>query len=109
MIIYGLDTCTLCQRARKTLESAGHDVTLRDLRAEPLSTAERDALIAEFGGALVDTTTNDWRMSSDWIKHSEVEEQLEANVKLMVRPVIRNGDALYLGWTDAVQSALLGE
>lgn len=107
MIIYGLHTCTVSQRARKTLEAAGHDVTFRDIREEPMSEAEWAELIAEFGDALVDRKSNDWRMLSDWLKHSEVEDQLAAKPKLMVRPVIRDGDSLYLGWNEDVERALV--
>ncbi len=107
MIIYGLNTCANSQKARKALEAAGKDVDFRDVRADPLSEAELTELIAEFGDRLVDRTSNDWRGLSDWLKHSEAEEQLAAKPKLMVRPVIRDGDAYYLGWDEAVQEALL--
>ncbi len=107
MIIYGLNTCALCQRARKTLEAAGKDVTLRDIRADPLSEAELDALIQEFGDRLVDRKSNDYRGLNDWLKNSEAEAQIAAQPKVMTRPVIRDGDALFLGWDDSVQSALL--
>ena len=40
MIIYGLETCTLCQRAKKTLEDNGISVFLRDIRADPLLETE---------------------------------------------------------------------
>ena len=50
MMIYGLQTCAICQRARKTLEAKGIDVIFRDVRSEPLSEAELSKLIVEFGG-----------------------------------------------------------
>ncbi len=107
MIIYGLSTCTSCQKARKALEAAGKDVTFRDIRAEPLQETELAALIAEFGDSLVDRSSNDYRGLNDWLKNSEAEAQIAAQPKVMARPVIRDGDRLYLGWTDAVQDALL--
>jgi arsenate reductase len=107
MMIYGLSTCAVCQRARKTLEGAGKDVSFRDIRAEPLTEAEIDALIAEFGDQLVDRKSPDYRALNDWLKHSEAEAQIAAKPKVMARPIIRNGDAFYLGWDDAVQDALL--
>ncbi len=108
MMIYGLSTCAVCQRARKGLESAGKQVNFRDVRADPLSEAELDELIAEFGDRLVDRTTNDYRALNDWLKNSEAEAQIAAQPKVMTRPVIRDQDALYLGWDDDVQEALLG-
>ena len=107
MIIYGLNTCTTCQKALKALEAAGKDVTFRDIRADPLSEAELTELITEFGDRLVDRTSNDYRGLNDWLKNSEAEAQISAKPKLMARPVIRNGDAFYLGWGDAVRQALL--
>lgn len=107
MIIYGLNTCSTCQKARKALEAAGKDVDFRDVRAEPLSEAELAALIAEFGDRLVDRTSNDWRALNDWLKNSEAEQQLAARPKLLARPVIQDGDTFYLGWDEAVQDALL--
>ncbi|WP_138936249.1 arsenate reductase family protein [Roseovarius arcticus] len=107
MIIYGLNTCSMCTKARKALEAAGKDVTIRDIRADPLSEAELAELITEFGDRLVDRTSNDYRGLNDWLKNSEAEAQISAKPKLMARPVIRDGDALYLGWDVAVQQALL--
>jgi len=107
MIIYGLNTCTTCQKARKALEADGKDVIFRDIRADPLSEAELAELITEFGDRLVDRTSNDYRGLNDWLKNSEAEAQISAKPKLMARPVIRDGDTLYLGWDDAVQRALL--
>ncbi|MVO14782.1 arsenate reductase family protein [Parasedimentitalea huanghaiensis] len=109
MIIYGLNTCSTCKKALKAMEQAGKDVVFRDVRAEPLSETELATLIAEFGDRLVDRTTNDWRSLSDWLKHSEAEDQLAAKPKLMARPVIHDGDAYYLGWDEAVQQVLLSE
>lgn len=107
MMIYGLSTCAMCQKARKALEAAGKDVSFRDIRADPLSEAELDELIAEFGDRLVDRTSNDYRALNDWLKNSEAEAQISAKPKVMARPVIRDGDMLYLGWDEAVQDALL--
>jgi arsenate reductase (glutaredoxin) len=107
MMIYGLNTCSICQKARKALEGEGKDVSFRDVRAEPLSEAELDELITEFGDRLVDRTTNDYRALSDWLKNSEAEAQISAKPKVMARPVIRDQDMLYLGWGEDVQKALL--
>lgn len=107
MIIYGLSTCSLCQKALKALEADGKDVQFRDVRAEPLSEAELAELIAEFGDRLVDRSTNDYRGLSAWLKESEAEAQISAKPKVMARPVIRDQNSYYLGWDEAVQQALL--
>ncbi|MGY9045786.1 hypothetical protein P775_14655 [Puniceibacterium antarcticum] len=107
MIIYGLSTCPLCQKARKALEAQGHDLAFRDVRAEPLSAEELSEFIVEFGDRLVDRKSHEWRGLSDWLKHSEAEEQIAAQPKIMTRPLIRQGKTLFLGWDDAVQKAIL--
>jgi arsenate reductase (glutaredoxin) len=107
MIIYGLSTCSLCQKALKALEADGKDVQFRDVRAEPLSEAELAELIAEFGDRLVDRSTNDYRGLSAWLKESEADAQISAKPKVMARPVIRDQNSYYLGWDETVQQALL--
>lgn len=107
MIIYGLSTCSICQKAQKALGAAGHKISFRDVRAEPLSEAELAELIVEFGDRLVDQKSNDYRGLNDWLKNSEAEAQIAAKPKVMARPVIRDGDAFYLGWDEDVQKSLL--
>ena len=107
MMIYGLSTCAVCQRARKSLAAEGHEVAFRDVRADPLSETELAELLAEFGDRLVDTSSNDYRGLSDWLKASEADAQIAAQPKVMTRPVIRQGSSLYLGWDDTVQEQLL--
>lgn len=107
MMIYGLNTCAICQRVRKELEAAGKEVNFRDVRAEPLSETEIDELIAEFGDRLVDRKSNDYRALNDWLKNSEAEVQIAAKPRVMARPVIRDQGKFYLGWGEAVQNSLL--
>lgn len=108
MMIYGLQTCAICQKARRALEAEGLDISFRDVRAEPLSEAELSVLIEEFGDRLVDRKSNDYRALNDWLKNSEAEAQIAAQPKVMARPVIRYRDRFYLGWDKTVQKALLG-
>ena len=107
MIIYGLSTCGVCQKACKALEAAGHKFSFRDIRADPLSGPELAELIVEFGDRLIDRTSNDYRALNDWLKNSEAEAQISAKPKVMARPVIRDGDSFYLGWDEAVQNAFI--
>ena len=109
MILYGLSTCALCQKAHKALQGAGKDLRFRDVRAEPLNEAELDVLIAEFGDRLVDKSSNDYRALNDWLKNSDAEAQIMAKPKVMARPVFQDGTRFYLGWDATVQEALLSE
>ena len=105
--VYGIPTCDSCRAAIKALKSAGHDVALRDVRAEPLSEAEWAELIAEFGDRLVNRRSPSYRGLSDWLKASEAEAQLAAQPTVMKRPVIRTPAGLFLGWDAEAQAALL--
>lgn len=109
MIIYGLSTCALCQKAQKALEETGREITFRDIRADPLNDTELDRLVLEFGDRLVDRTTPDYRALSDWLKASEPEAQIAAKPKVMARPVIEDEDKFYLGWDEKVRKVLLKE
>lgn len=102
MSIYGLSTCSDCQKVQKALEVAGNKITFRDVRSEPLTEAE-------LGDHLADRTTNDYRALNTWLKNSEVDAQISSKPKVMARPVIQDEDRFYLGWADEVQQALLAD
>jgi len=107
LTLYGLPTCPDCNRALKALRAAGREVAFRDVRAVPLTEAERGILLAEFGDRIIDRTTNTWRGLTEWVRQSEAEEQLKANPALMARPVICEGTTMTLGWNTAEQKTWL--
>ena len=107
MILYGIPTCDTCKKAMKALEAAGHAVTFRDVRRDPLSEAEIARLVAEFGDRLINKQSTTYRGFSDFLRESEAEALIAAQPTVMKRPVIEADGKLYLGWDDAVQAALL--
>ncbi len=107
MIVYGLSTCDTSKKALKALEAAGHAVTFRDVRADPLSEAEIDEFVRTFGDAIINRSSTTWRGLSDWLRASDPEAQIAAQPTLMKRPVIRTDDGLFLGWDAGVQAKLL--
>jgi arsenate reductase (glutaredoxin) len=107
MILYGIPTCDTCKKAQKALETAGHSVTFRDVRREPLSETEIARLVTEFGDRLINKTSTTYRSFNDFLKASEAEVQIAEQPTVMKRPVIDADGTLYLGWGDDVQSALL--
>ena len=108
MILYGLPTCSECKKATKALSDAGHRVTLRDVRANPLSEAEWAPLIAEFGDNIIDRKSQTYRNLSVWMRESEAEAQLLDQPALMARPILTDGTRYTLGWDDAAQAVWLG-
>lgn len=107
MNLYGISTCDTCKKALKALHAAGHDVKFRDIRAEPLSTAEIDTIVTEFGDRAVNKQSTTYRGFSDFLKASDPEAQIAAQPAVMKRPVIEADGRFYLGWDDPVQAALL--
>lgn len=107
MILYGIPTCDTCKKALKALQAAGHDVTFRDVRAEPLSTAEIAEIVQEFGDRVINKASTTYRSFSDFLKASDPEEQIAAQPTVMKRPVIRDGSVWHLGWDDQVQAKLV--
>ncbi len=107
MILLGISTCDTCKKAVKALQAAGRDVTFRDIRAEPLTTAEIFEIVTEFGDRAINKTSTTYRGFSDFLKMSEPEAQIAAQPAVMKRPVIRDGADWFIGWDDAVQAKLL--
>lgn len=107
MILYGISTCDTCKKALKALEAAGRDVRFRDIRAAPLSEAEIDQIVTEFGDRAVNKQSTTYRGFSDFLKASEPEAQIAAQPAVMKRPVIEAEGKWYLGWEEATQTALL--
>ncbi len=107
MILYGISTCDTCKKALKALEAAEKSVIFRDIRAEPLSEAEIDKIVMEFGDRAVNKQSTTYRGFSDFLKASDPEAQIAAQPAVMKRPVIEADGKFYLGWDDAVQAALL--
>jgi arsenate reductase len=107
MILYGISTCDTCKKALKALKTAGRDVAFRDIRAPPLSEAEIDKIVMEFGDRAVNKQSTTYRGLNDFLKVSDPEAQIAAQPAVMKRPVIDADGKFYLGWDDAVQAALL--
>lgn len=107
MILYGIPTCDTCKKAIKALQTAGHEVTFRDVRAEPLSEAEIDKIVQEFGDLAVNKQSTTYRAFNDYLKVSDPEAQIAAQPAVMKRPVIEADGRWFLGWDDKVQTALL--
>lgn len=107
LTLYGIPTCDTCRKAIKALEGAGHAVTFRDIRKDPLSEAEIATIVTEFGGAAINRTSPTYRSFSDFLKASEPEAQIAAQPTVMKRPVIRGPQGWTIGWSDEVQARYL--
>ena len=106
MILYGLSTCDTTKKALKALQKAGKDVVFRDVRAQPLTSAEIDAILTEFGDRAVNKQSTTYRGFSDFLRESEADAQIAAQPTVMKRPIVQDGAVWYLGWDDAIEAKL---
>ncbi|MBD3787735.1 MAG: arsenate reductase [Sphingomonadales bacterium] len=106
MIVYGIKTCDTVKKAIKALEAAGHPVSFRDIRAEPLTAAEIAEFSKAFGEKLINRASTTWRGLSEDERAAAPEALIAAHPALMKRPVIR-GAVLTIGWDKAAQAAHL--
>ena len=104
MILYGLSTCDTTKKALKALQKAGKDVVFRDVRAQPLTSAEIDAIITEFGDRAVNKHSTTYRGFSDFLRESEADAQIAAQPTVMKRPILQDGATWYLGWDEAIEA-----
>lgn len=107
MILFGIPTCDTCKKALKALQAAGHDVTFRDVRSQPLTDGEIAEIVQEFGDRVINKSSTTYRAFNDFLKASDPEAQIAAQPTVMKRPVIRQGAEWHLGWDEAVQAKLL--
>lgn len=102
MILYGLKTCDTCRKALKNLENA----EFVDVRAQGVPAQVMEAALAKFDHKLVNTRSTTWRGLTEAERSKDAKTLLAENPTLMKRPLIADGDALYLGWDKATQQAL---
>ncbi len=108
MIVYGISTCDTCKKALKALEQAGQSPTFRDIRSQPLSAAEIDQIVTEFGDRAINKQSTTYRGFSDFLRESEPEAQIAAQPAVMKRPVIQSDKGWLIGWDDAILARLTG-
>ena len=102
MKIYGIKTCDTCRKAIKAFP----DAEFVDVRADGLPDDVRDAALAAFGDALLNTRSTTWRGLSDAERAGTPVDLLAQHPTLMKRPLIDANGRLTLGWTAAVQAEL---
>ena len=112
LAVYHLTKCTTCQKAIAALEAAGHELTLVDVREDGVPRDVLEQLEAAVGfEKLANRASMTWRGLSEADKQQfnreKALELIAEHPSLMKRPAIVAGDDIYVGWTKAVQEALL--
>lgn len=108
MRLYGIRTCDTCRAALRALTEAGRPVEFVDVRATPLSPDRIATLLEALGPALVNRSSATWRGLSEAERDASPAELLVCHPTLMKRPLIEDGDRLWLGWTPDVRADVLG-
>ena len=102
MKMCGLKNCDTCRRAYRALP----EVEFVDVRATPVPRDVLERALAAFGEALVNRRSTTWRNIDAAERDTPPLDLLGKHPALMKRPLIEDGDTLYLGWDSTVQSAL---
>ena len=108
LILFGLKNCDTCRKASIALDAAGHSVTLRDVRDEPLDKETISRFLDIFGDSLLNTRSTTWRGLSEADRNRPQADLLADFPALMKRPIIDDGDKLTIGWDKSVQRRHLG-
>ena len=104
MILYGLKNCDTCRKALKALPNT----ELVDVSMSSVPEGILDQAMNQFGEKILNTKSTTWRGLDAAERETDPKALLIAHPKLMKRPLIVDGDVLYLGWDKNTQAALLG-
>ena len=96
--LYGLKNCDTCRKALKSMP----DAMLVDVRSDGVPAAVMDRAYQQYGVALINTRSTTWRGLPEIERARPPLELLADHPALMKRPLIEDGDTLYLGWGDDV-------
>jgi arsenate reductase len=98
--VYGLKNCDTCRKALKALP----DAVLRDVRADGVPDDVMAQAAAQFGARLLNTRSTTWRGLDADARAKPPLELIAAHPALMKRPLIKAGDALFLGWSAQTEA-----
>ncbi|MAT35499.1 MAG: ArsC family transcriptional regulator [Ponticaulis sp.] len=111
MKLYGLKNCDGCKKAMKALEAAGKDFEFIDIRTNAdLDSKVPQWLDAAGAKALVNTRSTTYRELPNEEKAIASGDTpgavLISHPTLIKRPVIEDGDKVYVGWSKATEAEL---
>ena len=104
-VLYYKRGCTSCEKARAWLADHGIAVRERELFKQPLTAAEIEDVIGDREVTdVLSTRTTEYRARGlDTGTHSDAEllRQMEAEPRLLRRPLLHNGEHLLIGFDQA--------
>ena len=112
LTVYHLKTCDTCRKAIKALQTAGHDLTLVDVRADGVPERVLEKFVTELGWeSVLNRRSTTWRGLSDddksGIDDAKAVKLLSAHPTLIKRPIISDGTNTTIGWAKDAQAVWL--
>lgn len=110
--VIGIKSCDTCRKALGWLKANNIAHKFHDLRADGLETSRLDAWVETLGWeALLNRSSTTWRGLSDAdkaeISESKAKQLMAEHSTLIKRPIFEAGPNLHVGFTEAVQKALI--
>ena len=102
MKLFGLKNCDTCRKALRLLP----DVEFVDVRTDGVPQDVLARAHEQFGAALVNSRSTTWRGLDETERQIAPLMLLAKYPALMKRPLILDGDRMYLGWDAKVRAAL---
>lgn len=102
MKIFGLKNCDNCRKALKSIDSS----ELLDLRDTPVPAGILETAIHLFGDDIVNKRSTTWRRITEEEKLLSRIDLIRLHPTVMKRPLIVDGDQMYLGWGVDTRAAL---
>lgn len=109
MKFYGLKNCDSCKKAQKALNTVGIKFEVIDVRADGVDPQMLKRWVEQAGfEKLLNTKSTTWR-NLDEVDKENVDAKraiklMAAHPTLIKRPVIEQGDQIFIGWTRDVMS-----
>lgn len=107
MRVFALKSCDTCRKAIAALRMAGHDLNVIDIRSDGIGADDLALILDQFGEAAINRASTTWRGLTATEKLLDPGLLLARYPTLLKRPVIDADGQWTLGWTAAVQSAVL--
>lgn len=104
-ILYVINTCDTCRRARKALDAKGIPYRLHDLREDGLSAALLEHILERVPVmTLLNKRSTTWRNLDEadkaGIDANKARELMMAHPTLLKRPLLDSGDEIRVGYRD---------
>ena len=113
LTVYGLGNCDTCRAARKWLDGRGIAYRFHDFAAGGIDAATVESWLGEHGAdVLINRRSRTWReipeSERDISSPRSAAALVQANPKLVKRPVIDLGGRTLVGFGDAARAAIEG-